>query len=628
MPLARRMRPLPLSKIRIVDPFWSRWQRTLVETTLPHEHAQMGTRLENYRRVARGETGGHVGMVFDDSDVTKWAEACAYALAANPNAPLRRLLDETIDLVASAQRADGYLDTYIQLDHPVDAWRNLNALHEMYCAGHLIEAGVALSESLGDRRLLDAGIRFADHIMSVFGPDKRLGYCGHEELELALVKLAAHTGKEEYREFARWLVESRGSRPSPFEAELRDPEVVALSPWGGGLLAGATYDGEYNQDHAPIREHDAVVGHAVRAMYLYTAAADLADGTGDEAMAKALRRAWDSIVKRRMYVTGGIGPSARNEGFTTDYDLPNLTAYAETCAAVGLALWGQTMLEMTGDAEYAETVERAVHNGALAGISLSGDRFFYDNPLESRGGHERKPWFDCACCPPNVARLIGNLGSFVAGASAEAFFVHQFVGFEAEAVLAGVPVRLTLEGEWTGEMRLRVEPERPVEFDLHVRIPDWAEEVSTELPGLEEGADFRDGYAVFRKRWQTGDVLTVELGAEPVWVEADPRVREDLGRAALTYGPLVYCLEEKDLGCAPALFVADVQAPIEPIADGRLGGVTVLPVEGVVDVESFPDTLYAPLGSGEVRSVTAEFVPYYAWNNRGPGGMQVWVRRN
>lgn len=617
------MRPLPLSKIRIADPFWSRWQQTLVETTLPHEHAHLETRLENFRRVVRGEKGGHVGLPFDDSDVTKWCEACAYALVAHPSAALRKLLDETVDLVAKVQRADGYLDTYIQLDHPDDAWRNLNALHEMYCAGHLIEAGVALSECLGDRRLLDVGVRFAEHIMSIFGPDKRLGYCGHEELELALIKLAAHTGEAKYREFARWLVEARGSRPSPFEAELRDKEVLALSPWGGGLLSGEAYDGEYNQDHAPIREHDAVVGHAVRAMYLYIAAADLADGQNDAALETALQKAWDSLVKRRMYVTGGIGPSRHNEGFTADHDLPNLTAYAETCAAIGLVLWGQKMLEMTGNGEFAETVERALHNGVLAGISLSGDRFFYDNPLESRGSHERKPWFVCACCPPNVARLIGNLGSLVAGASEDAFFVHQYVGFEAETQFG----KIALEGDWRSSLRLRVDPKEPKEFAVYVRIPDWAEEVSTELPGAEEEADFEDGYAVFRRVWKPGDVLTIELGAEPTWVEADPRVREDLGRAALTYGPLVYCLEERDLGCAPQLFVADPQAPIEPIEDDRLGGVTVLPVEGQVDVETFPDSLYAPLGSGEVRQLTADFVPYYAWNNRGPNGMQVWVRR-
>ena len=392
---------------------------------------------------------------------------------------------------------------------------------------------------------------------------------------------------------------------------------------GRGIFPLDPYNGEYAQDHAPIREHDAVVGHAVRAMYLYIAAADLADGQDDAALETALRRTWDSLVKRRMYVTGGIGPSGDNEGFTHDFDLPNFSAYAETCAAIGLALWGQKMLEMTADSEYAETVERALYNGALAGISLSGDRFFYDNPLESRGGHERKSWFSCACCPPNIARMIGNLGSLVAGEGEDAFFVHQYVGFEAETKFG----RIVLEGDWKGTMTIRVEPKVTGEFALCLRIPEWAEEVETELPGAEEEADFESGYAVFRRVWKAGDVLTVSLNAEPLWFEADPRVRENLGRAALTYGPLVYCLEEKDLGCAPQLFIADTQAPVEPQPDSRLGGVTVLPVEGTMDVETFPDTLYAPLGSGEVRQVTAEFVPYYAWANRGPNAMQVWIRR-
>lgn len=623
MPLARRMRPLPLAKIRIVDVFWSRWQRVLIESTLPHQYAQMTTRLENFRRVVRGEKGGHAGFIFDDSDVYKWAEACAYALAVEPGAPLKSMLDEAIDLIQAAQREDGYLNTYIQLDHPDSAWTNLNALHEMYCAGHLVEAAVALSENAGDRRLLAVTLRFVEHIMSVFGPDKRLGYGGHEELELALVRLAAHTGEPKYREFSRWLVEVRGHRPSPFEIELNDPSVVALSPWGKGALSDEPYNGEYCQDHAPIREHTSVVGHAVRAMYLYIAAADLADGLEDQALETALGRAWESLVKRRMYVTGGIGPSARNEGFTLDYDLPNLSAYAETCAAIGLILWGQKMLEMTGNGEYAETIERALYNGALAGISLSGDRYFYDNPLESRGGHARTPWFGCACCPPNIARLIGNLGAFVAGVSDDAFYIHQYIGFEADAPFA----RLTLEGDWRNSLKLRVEPKTTEPFAVYIRIPDWAEEVGTELPGAEEEADFEDGYAVFRRVWKPGDVLTIELGAEPIWVEADPRVREDLGRAALTYGPLVYCLEENDLGCSPTLFSADPQAPIEPREDARLEGITALPVEGQLDVETFPDALYAPLGSGEVRAATADFIPYYAWNNRGPNGMQVWVRR-
>ena len=629
MAMARRMRPLPLARVRITDPFWSRWQRTLVETTLPHQWTQMESRKENLRRAARGERGGHVGFVFDDSDVAKWAEACAYALATHPDPRLRRLLDEAIELLRAAQRADGYLDTYVQLEHPDAAWRNLNALHEMYVVGHLIEAGVALSENLGDRRLLDAAIRCADHVMGVFGPGRRMGYPGHEEIELALLRLADHTGESKYREFARWLVESRGTRPSPFEAEIADPDVVALSPWGAKDLVGGPYDGEYCQDHAPIREHDAVVGHAVRAMYLYiAAAADLADETGRRGVGRRLaaclglaRPATDVRHRRHR-------PERPQRGLHRRLRPPERDGLRRDLRRHRLGpLGGQRMLEMTADGEFAETIERALFNGALAGMSLTGDRFFYDDPLESRGDHERKPWFACACCPPNLARLIGGLGAFVASEAERAFYVHQFVGFEAETTIGGVGVRIALEGDWRETLRLRVEPDAPVEFTLHLRIPDWAEEVGTDLPDAEDEADFESGYALFRKTWRKGDVLTVELGAEPFWVEADPRVRDDLGRVALTYGPLVYCLEEADLGAAPQLFTADAGAPIVPARDERLEGVTVLSISGSVDVEGFPDALYAPFGSGETRATTAEFVPYYAWNNRGPGGMQVWVRR-
>lgn len=626
------MRALPIKQVRLTDPFWSRWQRVLVETTLPaeYEHIVSTGRLANFRRAAGKAEGSHEGLYFNDSDVYKWLEASAYGLATHDSPRVRAQVDEAIQAVTEAQEPDGYLNTFFQLRHPNLKWRNLSMKHEMYCGGHLLEAGVALYEALGDRRLLDVSVRFADHLMAQFGPDKRRGYCGHEEIELALIRLAEAVGEPKYREFARWMVEERGKSPSIFEAELQDEEAMSLSPYAKNLLLkDGAYQGEYAQDHAPIRRHTQIVGHAVRAMYLYIAAADLADGQGDTDLEQALERIWNNLTHRRMYVTGGIGPSAKNEGFTADYDLPNLSAYAETCAACGLIFWGRKMLELTGNSEYAEIVERALYNGALSGISLSGDRFFYDNPLESRGTHERVAWFGCACCPPNIARLIGSLGQYVVSASEDAFYVHIPAGVEATATLGGGKTRIRIESNypWSSQIRIHVDPEKPAEFAMKFRIPEWSDDVETDLPGATEEAEYEDGYAVFRRTWKAGDVLTVDFHMEPKWVEADPRVRDNLGRVALTNGPLIYACEEKDLGFAPQLLTVDCEAPpivqFEPI----LEGVNTISVEGVAEVELFPDTLYGELGTTDTREATTKLIPYYAWCNRGPNSMQVWLRR-
>ena len=555
------MRGLPLAQIRLTDPFWARYQRVLLDTTLPHEYDQLAQtgRLANFERAAKGE-GSFEGLWFNDSDVYKFVEACAYALVGGESPTVRGQMDECVRLIQAAQEPSGYLNTFFQLGHPELKWRNLNTMHEMYCGGHLIEAGVALFEALGDRRLLEVSVKFADHVMSVFGPSARSGYCGHQEIELALIRLAESTGKAKYREYARWMVEERGKRPSPFETELADKEAMKLSLHSERMLMrDGKYVGDYAQDHAPIREHTEIVGHAVRAMYYYIAAADLADGRDDQELEVALERIWNNLTKKRMYVTGGIGPSASNEGFTGDYDLPNLSAYAETCAAIGLVFWGHRMLEMSGNSEYADVLERALYNGVMSGMDLAGDRFFYTNPLESRGTHVRTPWFTCACCPPNIARLIGSLGSYVLGVGDAAVYLHVAVGLEARFEVSGVPVRLVVEGSypWNGQVTVKVEPERPVTFALNVRIPGWADDVQTDIPGAEEEAGYDQGYAVFEREWKKGDVLKVDFEMQPKWVESDPKVRDNLGRSALTMGPVVYCAEQHDVGYAPQLFSAD-----------------------------------------------------------------------
>jgi uncharacterized protein len=626
------MRSLSLGQIRLTDPFWSHWQRVLVESTLPAQFDQIVAtgRLENFLRAGRGERGGHQGRFYNDSDVYKWVEACAYALAVCPDAELRRRMEEVIGAIVGAQEEDGYLNTFFQLEHPHLKYRNLNTMHELYCGGHLIEAGVAVYENLGDRRLLDAALAYADHVAGIFGPDARRGYCGHQEIELALLRLSRVAGQTKYSDLARWMVEERGRAPSVFEAEFDDEEAMALSPQAYGYLRKeGRYRGEYAQDHAPIREHREIVGHAVRAMYFYMAATELADGQDDRELEEALFAIWNNLTGRRMYVTGGIGPSAHNEGFTGDYDLPNLSAYAETCASCGLIFWGHRLLQLTANSDFADVVERALYNGALSGVSYDGGRFFYTNPLESRGGHERTAWFDCACCPPNLARLLGSLPQYVVGVWDDAFFVHIPAGFEADATFGDVPVKIRLEGNypWSGKMTLSVEPARPVEFALYLRIPDWADEIELEIEGDEEPAEYEAGYAVFRRTWRAGDRLRIEFDMQPRWVEAHPKVRENLGRVALTRGPLVYAAEAHDVGFAPQLLTVDAEAPVEVRERKKPGPHVALEVEAVAEEETFAEGLYAPIGTAERGEQSALFLPYYLWNNRGPTDMQVWVRR-
>jgi DUF1680 family protein len=618
----------------VTDPFWSRYAQNLTTVTIPHQYRMIVEtgRLSNFRRAAGAEEGGHASpYLFDDSDVYKLLETCAYALVHEENAEVRRIVEELTSAIEAAQEPSGYLNTYMQLKHPDFKWRYLAMLHEMYCIGHLVEAAVAFLEGHDDRRLLDVALRAVEHIMSEFGPEASRGYPGHQELELALIRLAGATGEAKYHEFARWLVEQRGQRPSVFEAEIADPDVLALHPYAPVLFkTKGEYSGEYAQDHVPVRDLDKVVGHSVRAMYYAMAATDLADGQGDERLERALESMWTNLTKRRMYITGGIGSSASNEGFTTDFDLPNLTAYAETCAAVALVLWARRMLELTANSEYADAMERALYNGALAGINLQGDRYFYANPLESRGQHDRTPWHGCACCPPNIARLLGSVGNQLLSVGDRRVYIHIPAACEANVEIDGVAVNIQIEGSypWDGKFTVEVNPAKPLAFALCVRIPGWADDVQTDLPGAEEEAEFESGYAIFDRTWKAGDTLTVDFEMTPKWMEADPRVRENLGRSALTMGPLVYCLEEVDLGYAPQLFTADTDAEIEVRHDAkRLEGVNLLTVEGMYDVEVFVDELYADGGTTDVGQGRATYIPYFAWNNRGPNSMQVWTRR-
>lgn len=596
----------------------------LRKVTLPQQFDQIANktgRLENFRRAAKGELGGHQGIYYDDSDVYKWLEACAYALADADDARLRSLVDEVADYVLAAQMDDGYLNTYFQLEHPELRFRNLAMMHELYCMGHFIEAAVAFDESLGDNRLLDAAHKMLDLLATEFGEGGRPGFCGHEEIELALVRLGVHTGRSKAIDLARRMIDARGARPSIFEAELADAEGIVLSPWAKRMLTrDGRYSGEYVQDHAPIREHRIVVGHAVRAMYLYTGAEHFA--RTDTKLASALEAVWENLTQRRMYITGGIGSTAANEGFTSDYDLPNHNSYAETCAAVGLALWGRTKLCNYLDSNYADVMERAIFNGALAGISRSGDSYFYANPLESRFDHTRTPWFDCACCPPNIARLIGSIGRFAVTEGDGKVAVHIPVGgdFETHNCI------LRIESEYPFEGRFSVTALAPrSDFELAVRMPGWCDDATLTIEGEAAPAEYENGYMLVRRNWKDGDRIDVEWAMEPKWQQAHPLAFDMLGRLALQVGPLVYCLESLDAGSPAQLFTPDTDAEVSLERSGEFGMVAL--VSGFRFAADDPGSLYTDAADEDAEESVETLIPYFAWANRGPSSMAVWLRR-
>ncbi len=602
----QRLTAVPLTDVRIEDAFWAPRQKVTRDKTLPHNFkmCEETGRIGNFVKAAGKMEGGFEGYFFNDSDVYKALEGAAYALAGDSDPELMKYVDELIAKIAAAQQSDGYLNSYYILTNE-PRWSNLAHKHELYCAGHLIEAAVAHYQATGKRALLDVAVRFADLIDSLFGPDKRHDVPGHEEIELALVKLARVTGEQRYLKLAEFFLEQRGR------------------------AAGRELYGDYCQDHLPVREQSEIVGHAVRAMYLYSGVADVAALTGDQGYIDAMDRIWNDVVRRKMYITGGIGPSAHNEGFTVPYDLPNDTAYAETCASIGMILWNHRLNLLHGDARYADVLEQVLYNGFLSGVSLDGEKFFYTNPLGSKGNHHRRPWYSCACCPPNVLRLLLSLGRYVYAHSDDAVYVNLYVGSSAKIPVGGTTVTLRQETQypWDGKVRIVVDPAENAEFAICLRIPGWSRYATT---GLDDGRApartiLQDGYARIQRKWKRGDVANLDLPMPIRRITANPRVKENVGKVALQRGPIVYCLEGTDNGGRVRHLTLPRNAELH--AEHRpdlLGGVTV--IRGTVLAtggEGWDDDLYRHAAEAE----SAEFVavPYYAWDNREAGEMVVWL---
>ncbi len=602
---AESLTALPFQEVRIKDDFWSKRIRTNRTATLSANlhQCEITGRIRNFAIAGKLEKGEHKGLLYDDSDVYKVIEGIAYSLSDHRDAELEQRTDAIIDKIAAAQQPDGYLNTYYTLVKPEERWKNIRSGHELYCAGHLIEAAVAYQQATGKRKLLDVAIKLADHIDRTFGPEKKVDTSGHEEIELALIKLYRATKQKRYLKLAQFFLDVRGRK---------DKRKLF---------------GEYAQDHKPIREQSEVVGHAVRAMYLYCGMADMAGITGDKDLLDAITKIWQDVVERKMYVTGGIGPSARNEGFTVPYDLPNDSAYAETCAAIGMALWNHRMFLMSGDAKYADVLEREVYNGLLSGVSLSGDRFFYVNPLASVGRHHRVPWFDCSCCPTNIVRYIPGMGERVYAYRDNDIWTVLYLSNTATIPLKDGKVKLKQETNypWDGRIKFTVETDKPFQFSLNLRIPGWCRSIPIQkvngipsgLPPLElsgQGTYLR----LTKPDWKTGDVIEWELPMPVERVYADPHVKADVGRVALQRGPVVYCLEGTDNGGSVRNLALPKDAKLSAMFDKNLlGGVMVINGEAL-SVSREGERL-------ATKPVAFRAVPYYSWDNREPGQMIVWI---
>jgi DUF1680 family protein len=570
--------------------------------------------------------GGNVtAQMYWDSDVAKVIEAASACLAVKRDPALEAMVDRIVEMYHDLQAPDGYLNSWFQRMQPGKRWTNLRDCHELYCAGHLMEAAVAYFHATGKRKLLDIMCRYADHIVEQFGiePHKRRGYCGHEEIELALIKLARASGEGRYLEQARYFIDERGRPPRYFEVEARErgepPEVFAhRTP-------------DYNQSHSPVREQKKVVGHAVRAMYLYSAMADLVAEYGDQELRRTLETLWDDLVTKRIYVTGGLGPSQDNEGFTRDYDLPNDTAYAETCAAIGLVFWASRMLGVAPDRRYADVMEQALYNGVLAGVSLDGSRFFYENPLESRGDRHRWEWHQCPCCPPNLARLVASVGSLHYGVGDDTLAVHLYADNDAELTVSGRRVRLSQRTAypWDGRVEISLGLDTDSAFAILLRIPGWCDGATLQINGVavDLAAVTQDGYARIERNWQDQDTIALNFPMEIQRVYAHPDVRFDRGRVALRRGPILFCAEGVDhsVPLDRLSLGSDVPCRAEFRSD-LLGGVIVLNADVVsVSTSGWDGVLYRR-EPPERCATPLTAIPYFAWDNRAAGEMLVWLR--
>ena len=641
-----------LHKLKINDPFLGQYQQLVRDVVIPYqwdalndriEEADPSHAIENFRIAAGRQEGEFYGMVFQDSDVAKWLEAVAWSLCQKPDAGLEKTADEVIELVAAAQCEDGYLNTYFTVKAPEERWTNLAECHELYCAGHMIEAGVAFFQATGKRRLLDVVCRLADHIDSVFGPgDNQLhGYPGHPEIELALMRLYDVTQEPRYIALVKYFVEARGTQPHFYDIEYE--KRGKTSYWNTYGPAWMVMDKPYSQAHQPISEQPVAIGHAVRFVYLMTGVAHLARLSQDEGKRQDCLRLWKNMARRQLYITGGIGSQSSGEAFSSDYDLPNDTVYAESCASIGLMMFARRMLEMEADSQYADVMERALYNTMLGGMALDGKHFFYVNPLEVhpkslKFNHiydhvkpVRQRWFGCACCPPNIARVLTSLGHYIYTPHDDALYINLYIGNSVEIPVGNEALRLRISGNypWQEQVKIVIDSSSPVNHTLALRLPDWCDKPQVTLNGAPVTQDVRKGYLHISHLWQEGDTLQLTLPMPVRRIYGNPLVRHQAGQVAVQRGPLVYCLEQADNGEQLHNLQLPRDARFSTVeGKGIFARKILLQAPGykqtAEDAENQALWHYDRAPSSRQPQVLT-FIPWFSWANRGEGEMRIWV---
>lgn len=641
---------LDLNHVHVNDPFLGQYQRLVRDVVIPYQWDALNDRIsdaepshaiENFRIAAGLEKGEFYGMVFQDSDVAKWLEAVAWSLCQKPDRVLERTAEHVIELIEAAQCDDGYLNTYFTVKAPQERWTNLAECHELYCAGHMIEAGVAWFQATGKRRLLNVVCRLADHIDNVFGPNENQlhGYPGHPESELALMRLYEVTGNPRYMKLTQYFVEQRGAQPPHYYDEEYEKRGKT-SYWNTYGPAWMVKDKAYSQAHQPLALQQSAIGHAVRFVYLLAGVAHLARLNHDEEKRQICLRLWNNMLQRQLYITGGIGSQSSGEAFSSDYDLPNDTVYAESCASIGLMMFANRMLQMEGDSQYADVMERALYNTVLGGMALDGRHFFYVNPLEVHPksipfnhiyDHVkpiRQRWFGCACCPPNIARILTSIGHYIYTQRDDALYINLYVGNET-TLDNGLKISITGNYPWDEHVSLKISTTKPVHQTLALRLPEWCTSPQVLLNGAPCDGTIKRGYLHITREWQNNDHIEIILPMPVRRVYGNPLLRHVAGKVAIQRGPFVYCLEQADNGAE----LHNLSLPIDSTftllkGQGIFAHKMLIQTMGtrVVSDNADHQPLYRYDSAPEKQEQQKlTFIPWFSWANRGEGEMRIWV---
>lgn len=650
------MENIKFNNVNITDRFFGYYQDLIINEVIPYQWKVLNDELEdvvkssaikNFEIAAKEREGNFYGFIFQDSDLYKWLEAVAYSLHLKKNEELEECADKIIDLIGRAQQDDGYLHTYFIIEKPEMKFKNLWECHELYCAGHFFEAATAYYNATGKIKVIEIAKKLANCIYNNFGYEdgKIKGYDGHEEVELGLMSLYSVTKKKKYLELAKFFIDERGQSPHFFEAEWEARGKTSY--WNGwkpcdspnSLKSFISCTGaEYNQTHKPVREQDEAVGHAVRVVYMLCGMIDIAKESGDNSLLDACNKLWSNIVDKKMYITGAIGSTHVGEAFTGNYDLPNDSLYGETCASIGLAMATKRMLGIEVNSKYADIIEKEIYNGIISGISMDGKSFFYVNPLEVYPKNhtnpvleqvkvERQKWYPCACCPPNVARFLLNIGDYIYSKSSDTIYIHQYIANESKFNIGETSINIEINCDLlkSNDMKVKINFSKLFNNKVALRLPDWSKDFLINISDSEVKYEVIDGYIYLDDISEKDIVIDLSLKAELRLIKANKRVRYDAGKVAVTYGPIVYCMEEVDNGDELYnLLIKNSKTFKRESFMHRNLELFKLIVDGYREIDNEESLYHENNISLEERKIT--LVPYHYWGNRGLGEMQVWIR--